>query len=130
MGGDGGRDAVAFQYLLFQVGDFGDERAGVVGFDVPQTDAECHLEFVYVEQMGLSIFIVCFIVDSGFTNEKQKLKILKMSISDGELFTQILHKYVKNEDLLTPVYMVEAPISDGSDKVSDEDTIKVGTKHV
>ncbi|XP_063908041.1 cysteine-rich protein 2-binding protein [Zophobas morio] len=61
---------------------------------------------------------------SGFTNEKQKLKILKMSISDGELFTQILHKYVKNEDLLTPVYMVEAPISDGSDKVSDEDTIK------
>ena len=57
MGGDGGRDAVAFQYLLFQVGDFGDERAGVVGFDVPQTDAKCHFEFVYVNKWGYQFLL-------------------------------------------------------------------------
>jgi hypothetical protein len=63
---------------------------------------------------------------SAFTNEKQKVKILKMSISDAELFTQILHKHVKNEDLLTPLFSVEScNVSESSDRAPDEEPKKV-----
>jgi hypothetical protein len=54
------------------------------------------------------------------------VKILKMSISDAELFTQILHKHVKNEDLLTPLFSVEScNVSESSDRAPDEEPKKV-----
>lgn len=54
------------------------------------------------------------------------MKILKMSISDAELFTQILHKHVKNEDLLTPLFSVEScNVSESSDRAPDKEPKKV-----
>ncbi|RZC33691.1 cysteine-rich protein 2-binding protein [Asbolus verrucosus] len=60
---------------------------------------------------------------SAFTNEKQKIKILKMSITDAELFTQILHKHVKNEDLLTPLFSIDTSVMETSE-VQDEEAKK------
>lgn len=67
-----------------------------------------------------------FISDSVFTNEKQKIKILKMSVSDSELFTQILHKHVKSEDLLTPLLSLDSSsVADISEKKPDDEIKKV-----
>ncbi|XP_044263521.1 cysteine-rich protein 2-binding protein isoform X2 [Tribolium madens] len=59
---------------------------------------------------------------SALTNEKQKSKILKISISDAELFTQILHKNIKNDDLLTPLFTVDVP---ELEKNPDDETKKI-----
>lgn len=42
-----------------------------------------------------------------------------MSIPDSELFNQILHKHVQNEDLLTPLYTVESSI-ESPEKTGEE----------
>ncbi|KYB26599.1 Cysteine-rich protein 2-binding protein-like Protein [Tribolium castaneum] len=64
---------------------------------------------------------------AALTNEKQKTKILKISVSDTELFTQILHKNIKDDDLLTPLFTVDVP--NFSEKNPDDETNKKITKN-